>query len=165
MSPQRSKLQASYPRAANKDIRNKECDFVFLGRMPSFLSEALSQISVCHLHMTKLSGLPPQALLGCDKHKTTHFLHPQALQSGRGGWKKSTQAIPGFMFETLFLCQGRKRADVPKGEPCKSVQMCWCILPFLATRLGSVLHQHLAMHTDTHPSHHLPLTSLPLISL
>lgn len=73
--------------------------------------------------MTKLSVLPPQALLGCDKHKTTHFLHPQALQSGRGGWEKSIQAIPGFMFETLFLCQGRKRADVPKGEPCKSVHL------------------------------------------
>lgn len=132
---------------------------MFEGRMLSFLSGAHSQMSVYHLHMTKLSGLPPRALLGCDKHKTAHFLHPQALQSGRGGWKNPSKPCRDLCLKPFFLCRGRKGADVPKGEPCKSAQMCWRILPFLATRLGWVLRP------DTPPSHHLPLTSLPLLSL
>lgn len=131
---QQSELRASYPCAAKKE-RKKERDFVFEGRMPSFLSRALSQTSVYHLHMTKLSSLPPRALLGCDKQDNT-FPTPSGPAIRERWVEKSIQVILGFMFETVSLCQGRKRADVPKGEPCKSVQMCWYILPSLATRLG-----------------------------
>lgn len=93
---------------------------MFEGRTPSPLSGALSQTSVYHRHMTRLSRLPParSAVMNArDKASPT----PSAPI--RAGVETSTQVGAGFMFKTVFLCQGREQADVPKGEPCKSVHV------------------------------------------
>lgn len=98
--------------------------------MPSLLSGALSQSSVYHLHMTRLSGLSPRALLGCDKHKTTHFLHPRALRSGRGrGGKNPSKPSLDLCLKLFSFVRGENEQMFLKVNP---VNQCTVVpsLPF-----------------------------------
>jgi hypothetical protein len=49
---------------------------MFEGRMPSLLSGALSQTSLYHLHMTRLSGLLPELHIAVMNREAAHCLLP-----------------------------------------------------------------------------------------